>query len=155
MKKIIVCIFCFILTGCQSIGQAKLIHKTGSSSTERIIAYDQCKIASFREIPQNLATQTEGGYYNPGTVQCTNIGGFVNCNTIGQVNIPATTITYDVNTKLRNRYIERCLSAKSFSIIELPLCKTTAEKAAYLARRDNQPQPPANEISCAAGEAIY
>jgi hypothetical protein len=139
------------LGGCTT-AQGLLIHRTGSTYAERTLAYDECKISSFQRIPQNLATEISPGYSNPGTVQCNTIGTYTNCSTVGAVNIPPSSVTYDVNAEIRDRDIARCLSAKGFNIVPKPVCHTKQEMAAFMAARDSQ--PPAEQIGCVAGQRL-
>lgn len=128
-----------IVAACQSSGPIQYLHKPGVGLAGKQAALDQCKIASFREVPQTLATETTGGYYNPGTVQCSSVNGLTTCNTVGAVNIPATSSTYDTNAALRGRYINRCLRAKGFSITVLQPCQgDAAKKAARLAEAEGR-----------------
>ncbi|WP_288198731.1 hypothetical protein [uncultured Pleomorphomonas sp.] len=109
------------LVSCQT-GPATIIFKPGTLGAERQRDVDMCEIASFKEIPQNIATQINPGYSSPPTVQCNNVGGFVACNTFGGVNIPASAYNYDVNQGLRFRFVRRCLQAKGYSFVEKPIC---------------------------------
>ncbi|MET3521477.1 hypothetical protein [Mesorhizobium abyssinicae] len=123
------------IAGCQS-GPTAIIYKPGVDLSSTVAAVDQCKIASFREIPQSIATEYHPGYNNPGTVQCNTIGTIVSCNTIGAVNIPGSTSTYDVNQGLRDRYITRCLEAKGFGVkMDGRACSTQAEANKAMADR--------------------
>lgn len=113
------------LVGCQTIQPVRYLHKPGGVSVaEKQLAVDECRIASFREIPQTMATQVTPGYSTPGSLQCHTIGGTTNCYNIGGVNVPPTATTYDVNAELRDRYLDRCLQAKGFSISLIPVCGT-------------------------------
>lgn len=135
------------LVACQS-GPYQTAYKAGTLYSERQRDYDMCKIQSFREIPQNLAVETKPGYYNPGTVQCTNIGNYTSCQNVGAVNIPATSSTYDVNENIRFRFIDNCMSAKGYQFIQLPVCTKEADKRAAL--YSPQPDSPAM-MTCTAG----
>jgi len=135
-----------LISGCQPT-TGNLIHKTGSNMSERINAYDQCKIRSIRDIPQQIATQISPGYNNPGYVQCNSYGYSTTCNTVGAFNIPASSRVYDVNEDLRNRYIARCLADSGYSIIPRPICHD-----ASMANQD--PQPAADQIPCIATSPI-
>ncbi|GLS39743.1 hypothetical protein GCM10010869_53400 [Mesorhizobium tianshanense] len=116
-----------ILAGCQT-GPTPIVFKPGVDLRSTVAAVDQCKIASFRDIPQSIATDYHPGYSNPGTVQCNTYGTVVSCNTIGAVNIPGSTTTYDVNQGLRDRYIVRCLEAKGFGVkFDGRACATQSE----------------------------
>ncbi|RWP30298.1 hypothetical protein [Mesorhizobium sp.] len=122
------------IAGCQST-PAYIVFKPGVDLNTTQTAKDECKIASFKEIPQSIATDYHPGYNNPGTVQCNTIGTIVSCNTIGAVNIPGSTTTYDVNQDLRDRYMVRCLESKGFGVKLAKTCSTKSEEAKALADR--------------------
>ncbi|RUV92414.1 MULTISPECIES: hypothetical protein [unclassified Mesorhizobium] len=125
------------IAGCQS-DPAAIVYKPGVDLNSTVAAIDQCKIASFKDIPQSIATDYHPGYSNPGTVQCNTIGTVVSCNTIGAVNIPGSTTTYDVNQGLRDRYVTRCLEAKGFGVkADGRLCATQSEIAQAMKDRAN------------------
>lgn len=111
---------CF-LASCQT-GPVIIPFKAGTLRAERLRDIDACKIASFKEIPQTIATQINPGYSSAPTIHCSNIGGVATCNTFGGINIPPSSYNYDVNEGLRDRYIERCLQGKGYSFIERPIC---------------------------------
>lgn len=151
MKNTTVSIIAMLaLYSCQT-GPQLTTYKAGTVFSQRQAAYDQCKIASLREIPQAMTSQTSGGYYNPGTVQCSTIGNYTSCNRVGVVDIPATTSTYDENQSLRTRYITRCLEAAGYQVVNRPVCPSQADrqKAIY------SPQPPSVEqFTCDGGMAL-
>ncbi|WJI80807.1 MULTISPECIES: hypothetical protein [unclassified Mesorhizobium] len=122
------------ITGCQS-APAYIVYKPGVDLNTTQAAKDQCKIDSFKEIPQSLATDVNPGYSNPGTIQCNTYGTMTTCNRVGAVNIPASSTTYDVNDGLRDRYITRCLEAKGFGVKLARSCASKAEEDKALADR--------------------
>ena len=115
--------------GCETTQPVQFLYKPGATMADKQAALDSCKIASFKEIPQSVVSETSGGYYNPGTLQCSTIGGITSCNRVGEVNIAPTTNTYDVNGSLRQRYIAQCLRGKGYTASTLPRC-TPGEQAA-------------------------
>lgn len=130
MHKILSVLALLVVAACTSSQPIKYLYKPGISGAGKQMALDQCRISSFKEIPQTVVSETRGGYYNPGNLQCSSIGGITNCYRVGAVNIPPTTETYDVNAELRGRYIDQCLRGKGFSVTPLMQCKTSAEKKA-------------------------
>lgn len=118
-----------------------IVFKPGVSLADSVAASDQCRIASLREIPQAMATQVSGGYYNPGTVQCNTIGYSTFCNRVGSVNVPPSSTTYDANQDLRDRYITRCLQAKGFSVTPSRPCARGSETDKALQDRQNGIKP--------------
>lgn len=122
------------IAGCQST-PAYVVFKPGVDLNSTQTATDQCKIASFREIPQSLATQINPGYNNPGTIQCNTYGTMTTCNRVGAINIPASSTTYDVNAELRDRYIVRCLEGQGFGVKLARACATKSEVTKALADR--------------------
>ncbi|MER9563492.1 hypothetical protein [Mesorhizobium sp. M0571] len=146
MKKIKL-LTILLLAGCQT-GPLPSAFKPGSTASQRQFDYDQCKIASLKEIPQAMATQINPGVHTPGTVTCNTYGTATYCNEMGGLNIPATASTYDANQGLRTRYINNCIGAKGYSIIDRPAC-TTAE-ARQKAAVTPQPANP-NDYQCTPG----
>lgn len=134
------------LVGCTVSGPQKLVHKTGSTHSERMAALDNCQFEAIRAVPRAMGVASTGGYYNPGSIQCSTIGNSTSCNRVGAVNIPSTTYSYDANQELRERYIDRCLWNAGFETIEKPVCRTQQEAALYQSTINNQ--PPAAEIPC-------
>ncbi|MBZ9683126.1 hypothetical protein LB531_20930 [Mesorhizobium sp. CO1-1-2] len=124
-----------VVAGCQT-GPVPIIYKPGADLNSTLAATDQCKIDSFKEIPQSIATDYHPGYSNPGTVQCNTYGTMTTCNRVGAVDIPASSNTYDVNASLRDRYIQRCLEGKGFGVkMDGRACSTRAEADRALADR--------------------
>ncbi|TIM13649.1 MAG: hypothetical protein E5Y67_16235 [Mesorhizobium sp.] len=122
------------VAGCQST-PAYVVFKPGVDLNSTQTATDQCKINSFREIPQSLATDVNPGYNNPGTIQCNTYGTMTTCNRVGAINIPASSTTYDVNSELRDRYIVRCLEGKGFGVKLARACASKSEVTKALADR--------------------
>ena len=143
-----------ILVGCASSVETRyMIHQTGSRLSDRAKAHDDCKIASFKEIPQTQGVATIRGYSSPGTLHCNTIGAVTSCNRIGAVNIPSQTSSYDVNGKLRKRYMDRCLNEKGFSVIPLTAkCRSREDIAGVVADRNSQ--RPADKIHCYYGPSF-
>lgn len=140
MRKYIAFAVSLFVAGCSS-EPVMVVFKPGVSLDQSVAATDECRIASFREIPQAMATQVSGGYYNPGTVQCNTIGKSTFCNRVGAVNIPASSSTYDANGALRDRYITRCLQAKGFTVKQSRPCAGGAETDKALRDRQNGVMP--------------
>lgn len=115
---------------CQATGPVKYLSKPGASAADKQAALDDCRIASLQAVPQSVGVSTSGGYYNPGTTQCSTIAGITSCNQVGAVNIPSQTTVYDRNEALRERQVDRCLRARGYSITLLPACRGDTEKAA-------------------------
>ncbi len=145
MKKLVVLLGLMTLAGCVE-QPAYLVHKTGSNYADRMRARDACEFQAIQAVPRAMATQVSGGFYNPGTLQCSTVGTFTNCNRVGAVNIPATATTYDANQELRDRYIGRCLADRGYSIVPKPVCTTEQQRQTFRATLDNQ--PPASQIAC-------
>ncbi|WP_217568797.1 hypothetical protein [Mesorhizobium sp. GbtcB19] len=128
------------LTACTTANQQyRYLSKPGVTAPGIQAALDQCRIASFKEIPQTMATDIKPGLNIPGTIDCHTYGSTTSCNQSGGVNIPATAQTYDVNGSLRERYMEKCMRNAGFTITMLPLCRTDEERAAsHAASSKNQ-----------------
>lgn len=137
-----------VLAGCQ-VGPRYVAYKAGTVQSDRQLAADQCKIASLQEIPQSMATSISPGYYNPGTLSCSTVGNYTTCNRVGEVDLPATAISYDQNRGLRDRYMARCMASKGYTMLgNIPVCSSEKERKAAL----TQPQPAnASQLKCSAG----
>lgn len=146
MKRLVPA-FALLLVGCQTALPPSL-YKPGTTFAQRQFAFDQCKIASFRDIPQNLATDVNPGYSSPGTLQCNTYGSYTSCQRVGAINIPASASTYDVNASIRERYISQCMASQGYQFIQVPVCRTQEERR----RAANEPQPAnATQFTCGAG----
>lgn len=137
-----------LLVGCVSSSPqtAFLIHKTGSNTAERKDAFELCEFEGIRNVPRAMVTDIDPGYSSPGTLQCNTVGTSTTCNRVGDINIPASSSTYDANEQIRDRYIQRCLRQKGFETYTRPICKTDAEKRGFDATLASQ--PPASQIVC-------
>lgn len=133
-----------LLAGCQS-GPRETLYKAGSLAPERQAAYDACKIASFRKIPQALVTEYTPGYHDPGVLQCQTDRSGTTCMTMGAIDLPAHAETRDVNAALRKREVERCLIAGGYRLLLLPLCPNAADRQRL--RAMPQPENP-DEMVC-------
>lgn len=138
-----------ILAGCEVSQPVNVIHKEGSMSADRLRAFDLCDFEAIKAIPRAMAVSTTGGYYNPGSLQCSTVGQATYCNRVGAVNIPSSSTTYDANLETRVRYIDRCLEAKGYSVLKRPACTSDADKLRERSQLDKQ--PPASQIKCAVG----
>ncbi|MER8938734.1 hypothetical protein NKH82_04405 [Mesorhizobium sp. M0915] len=137
MRKRLILAALAALSGCQT-GPVPIVFKPGVDVGSTVAAMDQCKINSFREIPQSLATDVNPGYNNPGTIQCNTYGTMTTCNRVGAINIPASSTTYDVNGELRDRYIQRCLQGQGFTVkSDGRACSSESETRQALADRAN------------------
>jgi hypothetical protein len=133
---------CILLVSCQT-GPVTVPFKAGITYSDMERDIDMCRISSFKEIPQSIATQISPGYSNPGFVHCTGSGAFITCNNYGGVNIPPSSYNYDVNQGLRDRYVGRCLQSKGYIMIQKPICTAEQTKKPELDR----PKSP-DEITC-------
>lgn len=153
MKKYVVipaALIATLLAGCSST--VDVIHKTGSTTAQRQTAADQCKIASFREIPVQMTVESFGGMYDPGQYVCRDYRDRRRCGYVGGIDIPPSVRTYDANQDLRSRYVQRCLASKGYNILTVPRCTSSADKAAFQASQDKQ--PPSSKLICASGTPI-
>jgi hypothetical protein len=132
----------FALIGCGPTTTA-VLYKQGMTLSSKQKDYDACKIKSFKEIPQNIVTEFHPGKRRSGTVSCFNYGLSTQCNTVGGIDIPASTSSHDANEGIRERFIDGCLKAKGYKLVELRDCEfgeegyNTSEKA-----------PPLSKIKC-------
>ncbi|MFQ0815738.1 hypothetical protein AVM02_07450 [Brucella anthropi] len=136
------------LSACQT-GNDTFLFKPGATMATKQADFDQCKIASFRSIPQAMAVQSTGGYYNPGTVQCNTFGNTTTCNRVGAVNIPSQQYTVDANEGLRFRFMMQCMQGKGYTPLQgLPMCRNEQERRAAMAA--TRPQ----DVKCMTGQRL-
>jgi hypothetical protein len=131
------------LSGCGTTSTTThLIYKQGTTIYKKQADLDECKIQSFREIPQALAQNVTAGSSSSGTTYCSGSGNNIVCNTYGAYTTAPTINTYDVNQRLRNNYMQQCLERKGYIRVTVPYC---TDGGGY----DNrQPAPPLNQIKC-------
>lgn len=101
--------------------QVRYVAKPGVNLAGTQAALDQCRIASFKEIPQTMATDVQPGVSIPGRINCNTIGSLTTCTQAGGLDIPATAQTYDVNGPLRDRFME---SACATQASRSPCCRS-------------------------------
>ena len=132
------------LSGCavQPAKETTLVHKTGSTIYSKQRDFDECKIASFRSIPQAIGHRTYGGSYDPGRTECVNINGSLSCRNIGAYYSPPQISNFDMNQRLRNDYVDRCIAAKGYKRYVKPYCD---DDTGYSNR---EPAPPISKIAC-------
>ena len=138
---------CAVMLGCATPNVA-MLYKPGSLAPQRQADIDACTIASFKEIPQVIATTTTGGYSIPGEIECREENGRTVCREEGRRNVPVRTRNYDVNDQLRDRFVRRCLTERGYSYIQRPVCATPEERNKVL--REPHPATP-EELICSAG----
>ena len=136
-----------VLAGCASLyGPIFVVHKTGSTAAQRQQALDECKIESFKSIPQAFVTDVTPGMRTPGHLECRDTANHSDCFYVDGVEFPPTVTTRDANEDLRSRYVGRCLVSKGFEQISKPICDAKQDIDLYRANADNQPE--ANMIKC-------
>ena len=148
MKPIIiqVSLIALLLAGCQTTpSTTNFFHKTGSTISDKQVAYDQCKIQSLKEIPQAIGTSITPGMSSPGTTYCNSYGpyGGIQCNTYGGYNIPPQIDNFDMNDGLRERFVNTCMAKKGYSIKIMPYCKDGESGYSAL-----DPAPVLSKIHC-------
>jgi len=131
-----------ILTGCITPVATTALFNPGVTVAKKQRDLDQCKIASFRQVPQTVVSHVSGGYYHAGDVRCRertgdkDKGKGVYCERVGQVYIPPSTTMRDVNANLRWRFVRGCLEDKGYRVVEqLRGCLDAAERQRALAAR--------------------
>jgi len=95
---------------------------------------DQCKIASFRAIPQAYTTNYVGGFYDPGDIDCyRGRRGRIYCDRLGGFYMPPASYTEDLNAPIRWRYVSACLRKKGYYLLpgKVP-CRSGVERARAL-----------------------
>ena len=138
---------CLLLASCAPEPRT-IVHKTGSTAQEREDALPACNVEGIQEVPRAMTTEYTPGYYQPGTTYCRPAGHHgVACATVGAVNIPPSSRTYDANEGLRNRVVEACMRRKGFQMLVRPTCVTEQDRQRFLASQQG-PQPPEWEIPC-------
>ncbi|MCV0426565.1 MAG: hypothetical protein K5905_13940 [Roseibium sp.] len=72
--KILLILLVF-LSGCQSLGgNADMVHKTGSTVSQRQNVIDACQVAALEDVPPAFETRTVGGYGGFGPGYCSGWG---------------------------------------------------------------------------------
>jgi len=130
MKNFIFLMLSFLtLSACLSTTTTS-IFKPGTSIEQQQRDLDQCKIESFKTIPQTLQTDISGGYYNSGKLRChTDEKGNTICKRVGEYYQPPTATTIDRNDALRWRFVKGCLQQKGYSIVSnMPRCRNDADR---------------------------
>ena len=136
-----------VLAGCASLyGPIFVVHKTGSTAAQRQQALDECKIESFKSIPQAFVTDVTPGMRTPGHLECRDTANHSDCFFVDGMDFPPTVTTRDANEDLRNRYVARCLGSKGYEMISKPICDAQQDIDLYRSNADNQPD--ANKIKC-------
>jgi len=135
------------LSGCATVDQrpktAVLWHKTGATIFTKQRALDQCKVASFRTIPQVMAHQSYGGSFDPGRTECNDLSGKMSCNTWGAHYSPPRIYSYDVNQRLRNELVAQCFIDKGYRPVRKRYCED-----GLVGYSNKEPAPPLSKIVC-------
>jgi len=119
MKKLLSTgIICALLAACSTMISNTALFKPGANSTQKQRDLDQCKIASLRAIPQVFTTVTDGGFYDPGNINCyPGRHGRTICRRFGDIYVPPASFTVDQNEGLRWRFVMGCLQRKGYTIV--------------------------------------
>jgi len=147
IKIIVVAIISITLSGCGPTS-TPFTYKQGTTIYKKQADFDDCKIKSFRVIPQALAQNVTPGTSSSGTTYCSGSGNNISCNTYGAYTTAPTVQTYDVNDRLRTNFIGQCMAGYGYVRVQLPFC---TEAGGY----DNrQPAPPLDRIKCVSRNSI-
>ncbi|KAA6405927.1 hypothetical protein DPQ22_01840 [Candidatus Tokpelaia sp.] len=135
------------LTACGTPTTTALF-KPHTTTTAKQMDLDQCKIASFRAIPQAYTTNYVGGFYDPGDIDCYRSRRHgrherIYCDRLGGFYMPPASYTEDLNAPIRWRFVSACLRKKGYYLLpgKAP-CRNAAERARALRAKN-----PA-ELSC-------
>lgn len=132
MKKYISALFLFLsaaLISACGIGNVAL-YKPNTPLAVKQADLDQCKMASFRSIPQAYTTNYVGGYYEPGDYSCRQTRhNKTRCKNVGGYYSPPVSYTEDMNAAMRWRFVSSCLARKGYRVLNLPPCMSSAERA--------------------------
>ena len=134
-----------ILAGCgtsQNPTVTRFAYKPGSTHISKQRDTDQCKIESFKHIPQTITQTVSGGSYTAGSVRCTNYSTGTSCYTIGERYSAPEIVNRDENKSIRNRFIQDCLEKKGYSFHRIPLCQN---ETGY---NTANPAPALSQIHC-------
>lgn len=147
VKPLLCTLLAVALTGCATVDKrpksAVLWHKTGSTIEMKQRDKDQCRVASLRSIPQVMVQDFYGGSFDPGHVDCDDLGGKTSCQIRGSYYSPPKIYNYDVNQRLRNQFVEHCFKGKGYKPVVKPYCDD--EVAGY---SNKEPAPPLSKIVC-------
>jgi hypothetical protein len=146
LKRFALCLV-LILTGCASLyGPVLVVHKAGSTSAQRQQVLDECKIESFKSIPQAFVTTVTPGIAKPDRLVCRDEANRADCFIVEGIDWPPTVTTRDANEDLRKRFVGRCVASKGYELISKPICDAKQDIDLYRANANNQPD--SNSIKC-------
>ena len=121
--KVLLGILIFLsLTSCAPTS-APFFYKMGSDYASKQRDMDQCKIRSFKDVPQNMVTTYTPPVNIPGTTSCNSIGGYMTCNEVGGYHTSGSSFSSDVNQSLRERVLLECMNNKGYKAVVLTFCK--------------------------------
>lgn len=124
-----------LLASC-GLGMNVALFKPHTPTAVKQADLDQCKMASFRAIPQAYATNTVGGFYDPGDMDChKSRHGRIYCDRVGGYYSPPVSYTEDMNASMRWRFVSACLGRKGYYVLNRPPCASGAERARALGAR--------------------
>jgi hypothetical protein len=96
-------------------------YKSNVTVSQKDKDYFECDLASAQVVPANSQVGTTPMYVTPRQTSCY---GYPCTTTGGQV-LGDDVYSYDANANLRSDYYNRCLAAKGYSVVTLPLCPST------------------------------
>lgn len=140
-----------ILGGCATAPVA-IIHRTGSSFSDRQTAITDCRAEAETSLPPQPETVPDGREpgYGPTMVCRRGVDGRY-CDPVFDSTWSRPRYkTVDVNESLRNHYMASCLKTKGFSLLSRPICSSESDRQAYARQRDHE--APEQSLACVAGD---
>jgi hypothetical protein len=107
----------FLLSGCEPVVH-EYRYKSNVSVSQKDQDYFECDLASTQVVPANSQVGTTPMYVTPRQTSCYGYS----CTTTGGQVLGGDIYSYDANASLRSDYYNRCLAAKGYSVVTLPMC---------------------------------
>jgi hypothetical protein len=105
-------------------GPTASYQKPGTTRQQRRDEILQCQVAALQTVPQAASTRYSPGFSAPGTTVCNTVGYTTTCNQVGAVNIPGRLTTVDVNSGIRDQYLDLCMRQRGYQFLPARFCQT-------------------------------
>lgn len=153
-------VFSFVSLGACVATTESYLYKEGATVAKTDTDYFQCEVEAARGIPQETRLATTPTFTTPVQTNCYRIGYSVQCNSTGGQTYGGQTYSYDANSELRATYFARCLAARGYNVVELPVCdksKVPADLLKKLGGKQRLPQQEACYVAVTerAGNIVY
>lgn len=130
------------LPGCETSTDLYL-YKSGATVAQADNDFFECELAGAQSVPQDNRVGTTPVFTTPTQTNCYSVGNSVQCSTTGGQTVGGNTYTYDANLELRTRFLARCLSARGYTAVSLPVCSPSDVPEAVLPELGGELRAPA------------